>query len=308
MKKVLVLGASGMLGSMVVDYCVHSGRYELGGTLRTPEPALAAKYGSVNWQILDAEQTSVNELTGILSPYRPHYIINCIGVIKPYCKDNDPVGVARAIVVNAHFPQVLANAAQAIGARVIQIATDCVYSGKEGNYTESAAHDALDVYGKTKSLGEVRAPHVLHLRTSIIGPERKGKVSLLEWFLQQKDGAALQGFMHHEWNGMTTWQFAQVCNDIIDKGDAYFDQLTALSSVHHVILNTTVTKYELLVAMKEIFGIPITITPVDAVGAKVLRTLASDYYAITARDQRLLSLTQALHELRNYMSMRNFYE
>jgi len=96
-------------------------------------------------------------------------------------------------------------------AKVLQIATDCVYSGKTGNYDEAAKHDALDVYGKTKSLGEVNARHVLNIRCSIIGPELKGRLSLLEWFLSQPTGARVNGYAHHQWNGITTLQFAELC-------------------------------------------------------------------------------------------------
>ena len=82
----------------------------------------------------------------------------------------------------------------------MQIATDCVYSGKKGSYNEDDLHDALDVYGKTKSLGEAQSPNLLNIRCSIIGPEQGKHVSLLEWFLTQEPGAKLQGFAHHHWN------------------------------------------------------------------------------------------------------------
>jgi len=179
MKKILVLGASGMLGSMVFDYCNQVDRYELRGTLPKQDTYLDAKYGSDRWHIFDAEQDNANDLTKILLTYRPDHIINCIGIIKPYCKDDNPAGVARAILVNAHFPQLLATAAKEVGARVIQIATDCVYSGNIGDYTEHSLHDALDVYGKTKSLAE--------LRRRLPGDNRRAVVLTAEY-----DAAALR--------------------------------------------------------------------------------------------------------------------
>ena len=101
---------------------------------------------------------------------------------------------------------------------MIQIATDCVYSGKTGGYNEDSLHDALDAYGKTKSLGEVRSSTFLNIRSSIIGPEINHKVLLLEWFLKQPKGAVLNGFSNHLWNGVTTLQFAELCLTIIKKG------------------------------------------------------------------------------------------
>ena len=95
---------------------------------------------------------------------------HAIGVIKPYIRDDDAAAVERALRVNGLFPHILARAAERSGCRVLQIATDCVYAGTIGNYREAAPHDALDVYGKTKSLGEVNSAAVHHLRCSIIGP------------------------------------------------------------------------------------------------------------------------------------------
>src|SRR5207244_6584362 len=110
--------------------------------------------------------------------------------------------VRRAVAVNSLFPYALSDVAEAAGARVLQIATDCVFSGREGSYREDSPHDPLDVYGKTKSLGEVQAPHFLNLRCSIVGPEIRGFRSLLCWFLAQPRNARLRGFVNHWWNGV----------------------------------------------------------------------------------------------------------
>src|SRR6188768_1202155 len=194
MKRVIVLGATGMLGSMVCSYLKRNSDFEVVGTTR----------GTFDARKFVAGETQKEEL-------RADTIINCIGVIKPFCKDTDRQGVIHAIEVNALFPHRLAAEAKRVGARVIQIATDCVYSGAKGDYIETDAHDALDVYGKSKSLGEVFDGSLLNIRCSIIGPELKSKSSLLEWCLSNRDGATLSGFAHHRWNGVTTLQFAQLC-------------------------------------------------------------------------------------------------
>ena len=172
--RVVVLGASGMLGSMVLSELAGDGTLEVTGTVR---PAL------------DAECAGVDDLARLLDG--ASWAVNAIGVIKPYIRDDEAAAVERAVRVNGLFPHLLARAAERTGCRVLQIATDCVYSGTIGNYREDAPHDALDVYGKTKSLGEVNSPAVHHLRCSIIGPEPKAHVSLLDWFLGPPSGSGL---------------------------------------------------------------------------------------------------------------------
>ena len=166
-------------------------------------------------------------------------VINAIGIIKPYIKDDDPQQVQRAIRVNALFPHILAEAANKVGTTVLQIATDCVYSGTKGNYVETDKHDAPDVYGKTKSLGEVYGNNFINIRCSIIGPERKNKLSLLEWFLGQKRGARIKGFANHLWNGVTTLHFAKICAGIIHEN-------ITLPNIFHLVPGDVVTKAELI--------------------------------------------------------------
>lgn len=260
MKTVVVLGTSGMLGSMVRF------RLERNRALRVVPLARPA---------FDAEEAlrarDVPQLDGA------DYVVNCVGIIKPYCKDDDAAGVERAIRINAHFPHELARAAARRGARLIQIATDCVYSGARGEYSEADAHDALDVYGKTKSLGELHVPGALNVRCSIIGPEAGRATSLLEWFLAQPENASLNGFAHHRWNGVTTLQFARLCERIVER-DA-FDELAGIAPLLHFLPNEPVSKYELLGLMAEAFGRTVEVRRVDDVGPPVDRTLTSRYDA-----------------------------
>ncbi len=268
MQRVLVLGATGMLGSMVYRYFSTQTAHTVYATSRTKDP-------HTGHLAFDAEPDDENALAALLERARPDFIINGIGIIKPYCKDDDPPGIARAVRVNALFPYRLAAAARRARARVIQIATDCVFNGKEGQYIESDPHDPPDVYGKTKSLGEVKAEHVLNIRCSVIGPEPFHKISLMEWFLGQEDNATVQGFAHHLWNGVTTLQFAQCCADIVSAGEHFFNELARVSSVHHFIPNATVTKYDLLCTLADVFGKRVHIEKASASGPPVNRTLAS---------------------------------
>lgn len=246
--KVLVLGGTGMLGAMVVDVLSHEPGLAVTATARDAKLVLACAKAipSVDWTVWDAERESAGETLPGNGPFA--WVVNCIGVIKPYIKDDVAPQVVRAVRVNALFPHRLAAMAQAAGARVIQIATDCVYSGRDGNYAEDALHDALDVYGKTKSLGEVPgAPHFHNVRCSIIGPEPKGKVSLLEWFLKQPKDGSVTGFLNHRWNGVTTLHFAKVCAGAIRVG-------MVLPSRQHLVPTGDLPKADMLDCFAKGYG------------------------------------------------------
>jgi len=239
MSRVLVLGGSGMLGSMIVDWLARDPSLEVGATVRDQRylEHRRALLPEVQWCLLDAEDNSSAKALSVLEGC--DWIINAIGVIKPFIHEDNPLEVERAIRVNALFPHCLARRAREAGARVLQIATDCVYSGREGRYNEDAPHDPMDVYGKTKSLGEARSDSVFHLRCSIIGPEPKNHLSLLDWFLRQPSGAKVTGFTNHRWNGVTTLHFARICQGII-KTDL------KLPYLHHVIPGGEITKAGML--------------------------------------------------------------
>lgn len=255
-KNVCILGASGMLGSAVLDVFAQDGAFTLSATVRDEVQAklLKEKYPAVTVLSLDAEKVSAEEIEALLKGQ--DYVINAIGIIKPYIHDNDPKETERAVRVNALFPHNLAKAAK--GATILQIATDCVYSGAKGDYVETDMQDALDVYGKSKSLGEVPAPSIHHLRCSIIGPEPKAHVSLLDWFLGQEQGASVNGFTNHHWNGVTTIHYGKLCLGILKAG-------FSLSQVQHIVPSGKITKADLLKAFAESYErTDITINPVAA--------------------------------------------
>jgi dTDP-4-dehydrorhamnose reductase len=208
----------------------------------------------------------VKEIANILGDAK--WAVNAIGVTKPYIHDDNAAEVEQAVAVNALFPHLLSRAAEQSGCRVLQIATDCVFSGIRGHYIERDSHDPLDVYGKTKSLGEVHSSNVYHLRCSIIGPEPKEPVFLMEWFLRQPRNSGVSGYTNHQWNGVTTLHFAKVCHGVIKRG-------LDLPHVHHVVPSGAVSKAELL----QCFGHDyrrqdVTITPTEA-KTVVDRTLAT---------------------------------
>jgi dTDP-4-dehydrorhamnose reductase len=246
MKKVLVVGGTGMLGGMVADVLSRQKGIELAVTARDTRwlAAAQARLSEARWIEWDVER---EHDAGTLPDGRCDWVVNCVGVIKPFIKDDDAAQVARAVRVNSLFPHRLAAMARTAGARVLQIATDCVYSGKDGSYPEDAPHDALDVYGKSKSLGEVTADGFHNLRCSIIGPEPKGRVSLLEWFLKQPRGASVTGFLNHSWNGVTTLHFAKISAGVILRD-------LALPVRQHLVPSGELSKADMLSSFAKAYG------------------------------------------------------
>jgi len=224
MKKVLILGATGMLGSACKSVLGDSANLEVIGTARNAED------GNINF---DASKDNVEE---VIRAVKPDWIVNCIGIIKPHINEESLESRVRAIKINGLFPEKLALSTKK---PIIQIATDCVFSGRKGSYVESDLHDATDVYGKTKSLGEMPADNLKHLRVSIIGPEIGRSTSLLEWFRNQPNGASLNGFTDHLWNGITTHHFGYLARGIIEQDFTDFSRT-------HIIPKDVVSKANLL--------------------------------------------------------------
>jgi len=244
--KVTILGCTGMLGSIVLDYFSGDDNFDVSAVLRKSDRRIELEklYPGVKFEILDAEE-GVAAIKDVIKD--SDWVINAIGIIKPYIHDDIPNEVERAIRVNSLFPELLSQAANESNIRIIQIATDCVYSGEKGRYVEADIHDALDVYGKTKSLGETYQNNVQHLRCSIIGPEVEGHVSLLDWFLGQSREQEVNGFTNHQWNGVTTLHFAKLCKGIIAEG-------ISTGHLQHVVPGNIITKANLLKAFGKEFS------------------------------------------------------
>jgi dTDP-4-dehydrorhamnose reductase len=263
MAKAIILGVTGMLGRGVLQAFEGSG-IKLVGTAR--KGANADGLGNLQIENFDAMTDELEALDNLVS--EGDWIINCIGIIKPHIKDDNADQRRVAMLVNGIFPDKLARYAEAKGLKVIQIATDCVYSGSTGRYSETDEFDALDVYGKTKSLGEVPSPAMMHLRVSIIGPEFGRSTSLLEWVRNQPQNAEIFGFTDHLWNGVTTYHFGRLCRGVIE-ADAF------VAGVTHVIPGSTLTKENLVKAIAKRAGRnDITVTP-KASGKVIDRTLST---------------------------------
>lgn len=182
---------------------------------------------------------------------RPTVIINCIGIIKQVPAAKDPLA---SISVNALFPHRLAQVCQAAGIRLIHFSTDCVFSGRQGNYTEAEIPDPEDLYGRTKLLGEVTVPGCLTLRTSIIGRELQSRHGLLEWFISQQE-KTVKGYSRAIYTGFTTQILAELLSTLIENHPD-------LSGLWHAS-SQSISKYELLRLVNKTFKLGITIEKDD---------------------------------------------
>ena len=225
--KIAVLGATGMLGCMLVDYL--SNYFEVVVTVRKGYKPLA----NVETRYLEEPfETVAKALEGC------QWAINAIGAIPQRVSSN-----AEMLLTNAKFPAELAKVSSC---PVIQIATDCVYSGEKGNYKETDRPDPIDSYGESKLKGEVEAPNMHHIRCSIVGPERHRK-SLLGRFLSLPSKATVPGYANHYWNGLTTLHFAKICRGIIENS-------IPLPHMHHLVPADSVSKWKLLKLFANEFG------------------------------------------------------
>jgi dTDP-4-dehydrorhamnose reductase len=250
--KVLILGGSGLLGHKIFQV-LRQRSMSVACTIReslrgSPLEAVGIyRDGDDVVEGLDAMNFEAVERT--LTVRRPDVVVNCIGVIKQRPAASLPL---PSLTLNALLPHRLAAVAERLGTRVIHFSTDCVFSGKKGGYTEDDPSDALDLYGRTKYLGEVVAPNALTLRTSMIGRELATHASLLDWFLSQEHGR-VRGFTRHVYSGVTTPHLAEVVADLIERH-------TNLSGLYQVTC-PAISKYDLLCLLRDAFRLHVEITP-----------------------------------------------
>lgn len=262
--KVLVLGISGLLGSALFRVLSGSGQHEVWGTLRSDGDRRLFASGAAEAIVSGVDVLQPDALISVLGRLRPDVVVNCVGVVKQLAASEDPLQV---LPINALFPHRLANLCALIGARLIHISTDCVFSGRGGDYREDDPVDAQDLYGKSKHLGEVcDQPHVFTLRTSIIGHEPKTSHSLVDWFLAQQGRVA--GYTRAVFSGLPAVELASVLAErVLPRPD--------LAGLYHLSA-APIAKYDLLRLVAETYGKQIEIVPDDRL--VVNRALNSDKF------------------------------
>lgn len=262
-KRILILGASGMLGNALLRFFSCSPGFQVFGTIRS---ILAKDYLPLNLQdktiILDVVE-NLDGLERLLRAYQPDVLVNCIGIVKQISQAEN---VTTAIPVNALFPHQLAKLCDAMGVRLIHMSTDCVFSGTKGGYTEEDIPDAKDLYGISKFLGEINYPNAVTLRTSLIGHELKDKRSLINWFLSQK--GIVTGFEKAIFSGLPTVEIARIIRDFIIPNPE-------LHGLYHISADP-INKYDLLCLVAKIYGHDVKIIPNQIFA--IDRSLDSSYF------------------------------
>lgn len=227
MKKVLILGASGLIGHQVYFRLHANKNFSVSSFARQRKI-------SDDTILLDARDESFLEKA--ILDINPDIIVNCMGVLIAEA-NRDP---ENAIFLNACIPHHLKSIANTLNAKLVHISTDCVFSGKKGSYTENDIRDADDTYGRTKALGEVtESPHVT-LRTSVVGPEIKQGEELFHWFMSQE--GSIKGFAKSYWSGVTTLELAKAIEWAIEKD---------IQGLYHITNGIPINKYELLMLFKK---------------------------------------------------------
>lgn len=239
MKKILIIGATGLIGHQVFlrlkarsDFDVYS----------------MAHQRKIDDETILLDARDEHFLEEKITEIQPDVIVNCMGILISEANE-DPT---HAIFLNAYIPHFLKNIVNKLNAKLVHISTDCVFSGKKGSYVEADLKDADDIYGRSKGLGEVTDEPHLTLRTSVIGPELKDGEELFHWFMRQQ--SAIKGFTKALWSGVTTLELAKAVEWAIDND---------IQGLYQITNGIPINKYELLMLFKKLTNKVIDIEAVE---------------------------------------------
>lgn len=249
--RILVLGASGMLGNAMVRVLSEEAGWEVFGSLRSGGEGRFPPRQVAERLVTGVDVENHDALVKAFAQVRPDVVVNCVGLVKQLADVDDPL---LAIPINSLLPHRLARLCDLVGARLVHISTDCVFSGEKGGYSEDDPPDAKDLYGKSKFMGEVHYPHTLTLRTSIIGHELWDAHGLVGWFLAQQ--GRCKGFRRAIFSGLPTVALAQIIRDVVISRPE-------LSGLYHVSAKP-ISKYDLLRLVAQVYGKSIEIIPDDS--------------------------------------------
>lgn len=268
--KFLVFGCNGMAGHLVSVYLQEQG-YEVVGFARSKSSLVKTIVGDA----LDPNAVKSAVETDFFDA-----IVNCIGLLNQFAENNK----AQAVYLNSFFPHYLAQLTKDTATQIIHISTDCVFSGKRGQYTEDDLRDGTTFYDRSKALGELEDDKNLTLRQSIIGPDIKANgIGLLNWFMQQE--GPLNGFTGALWTGLTTLQLAK----IIEEGAK-----SKAHGLYNIVPDRYISKYDLLgLFNKYMRNGKVSIAPIDKMAAnKSLKRTKFDFaYPIPDYDQMIEELS-----------------
>lgn len=274
MKKVLVLGATGMAGHMISSYFKTLSEkyvvYDICHTVKLEENSI----------VLDIHDFKL--LNAIIVELNPDIIINSIGILNKNAED-DP---SNTIFINSYLPRYLEERFKNTNIKLIHLSTDCVFLGDTGNYNEISVPDGKDLYAKTKILGEINNNKDLTVRTSIIGPELKQNgTGLFHWFMKQKGTAS--GYSKVIWSGVTTLELGKCLDHMIEND---------LSGLYNLTSKASISKYELLKIINSVFDKNILIESFDGIkNDKSLISIRKDFSV------ELPNYRKMIYELKDWM-------
>ena len=240
MKKILILGSTGLIGHQIFNCLNDANDYEILNLSKT----------RLNSNTIVQDVTNEKEFSDLVKNFRPNFIINCIGILIDEAKKNPE----KAIYLNALFPHILLRLSNLINAKLIHMSTDCVFSGKKFSpYIESDFKDGEDLYSKTKGIGEIIENNHLTIRTSVVGPELKLDGSeLFHWFMTQVE--PINGYRKSIWSGVTTIVLARAVKFAIEND---------INGLYHLTNNLSIDKFQLLNIFKKFSKKKININEVD---------------------------------------------
>lgn len=252
--RLMVLGGDGMLGHQLIASLAST--YEVFATFHHPEgvrntPTDVPYKESETHSYFGVDAREWPNCVRVIRDARPDAIVNAIGIIKQ--RESQPDAIEN-IEVNALFPHRLAKLCVSVGAKCVHFSTDCVFSGRKGSYEETDVADPVDLYGRTKLLGEVGGRGVFTLRTSFVGLELGHQVSLIEWFLRQRE--EVRGYTRATYTGFTTLEMARIVARVLSAPDE-------LGGVYQVSSHP-ISKFELLRQLNEALGGERKIEPYSA--------------------------------------------
>ena len=231
--KILLLGSAGMAGHIIKkEFFKISDKFEIVDIARN------SNYTRPTFEI---DLRNFKSIETLINNHDFDYIINCSGILNKLAEENPD----EAILINSYLPHFLEKLTKFKKAKIIQISTDCVFSGSRGNYLENDLKDGVGYYAQTKALGELNNKKDLTIRTSIIGPDlNTNGIGLFNWFIKQT--GSINGYSHAYWSGVTTLQLAKSIIKLILVN-------TSISGVIHLTNNNKISKYDLLEIIKNIF-------------------------------------------------------
>ena len=229
--RVVILGATGMLGQAVTRESLRSGL----------EVLEVSRTAGILWDYFESDFSNLVSKIGLT---KADVLVNCIGWIPQKSSGSKEQDERDAHALNVELIREIQVSQDAVGFNWVQIVTDCVFSGKAGLYSERSTLDPVDLYGQTKSLGESHMPGAMRIRSSIIGPDQIHHSGLYEWFKNQPAHSSVQGFTNHLWNGVSTKAFGLLVAGLSG-------QRKVRPGIHHWIPSDSISKHGLLEIFKD---------------------------------------------------------